>query len=59
MALAPNWEDHDASANPIINYFAGRKQTEIILKKQEYSIAETCKYCKVCQNCKKVNIYRD
>ena len=35
MALAQNWEDHDAKTNPIINYFADRKNTEIVLQKQE------------------------
>ena len=59
MALAPNWEDQDAKTNPIINCFADRDHTEIILKQQEYFIAETCKYCKECQNCKKLNRYRD
>ena len=59
MALAPNGEDHDAKTNPIINCFADRDHTEIILKQQEYFIAETCKYCKECQNCKKLNRYRD
>ena len=59
MALALNWEDHDAKTNPIINCFADRDHTEIILKQQEYLIAETCKYCKECQNCKKLNRYRD
>ena len=59
MALAPNWEDHDAKTNPIINCFADRDHTEIILKQQEYFIAETCKYCKECQNCKKLNRHRD
>ena len=59
MALALNWEDHDEKTNPIINCFADRDHTEIILKQQEYLIAETCKYCKECQNCKKLNRYRD
>ena len=59
MALALNCEDHDAKTNPIINCFADRDHTEIILKQQEYLIAETCKYCKECQNCKKLNRYRD
>ena len=59
MALAPNWEDHDAATNPIINYFAGRHHTEIILKQQEYFMAETCSYCNECKNCTKLKTYRE
>ena len=33
--LAPNWEDHDAKTNPIVNYFADRHHTELILRKIE------------------------
>ena len=36
--LAPNWEDHDLETNPIINYFADRQHTELILKKVENKI---------------------
>ena len=59
MALAPNWEDHDAATNPIINYFADKHHTEIILKQQEYFIAETCSYCNECKNCTKFKSYRE
>ena len=33
--LAPNWEDCDAEKNTIINYFADRQHTELLLKKIE------------------------
>ena len=33
--IAPNWEDLDAKANPIINYFADRQHTEVIIKKNQ------------------------
>ena len=46
MALAPNWENDDAATCTIITYFVDRHHTEIIKKKQEYLIAETCFYCK-------------
>ena len=59
MALAPNWEDLDAARNSIINYFADRHHTEIILKQQGYFIAETCSYCKECKNCTKLKTYRE
>ena len=59
MAPAPNWEDHNAATCIIINYFADRHHTEIILKKQEYFIRETCKYCKECQNYEKLNSYKN
>ena len=39
--LAPNWEDHDLETNPIINYFADRQHTELILKKVENEIKKT------------------
>ena len=58
MALAPNWENHDAATCIIINYFVDRHHTEIILKKQEYLIAETCSYCKECKNCTELKTYR-
>ena len=35
VGLAPNWEDLDAATCIIINYFADRQNTEIILRKQE------------------------
>ena len=39
--LAPNWEDHDLESNPIINYFADREHTQLILKKIENKIKKT------------------
>ena len=36
--LAPNWEDHYIETNPIINYFADRQHTELILRKIEQKI---------------------
>ena len=31
--VASNWEDRDAKTNPIIDYFADRQNTELILRK--------------------------
>ena len=56
--LAPNWEDHNTETNPIINYFADRQHTEIILKKFEMTIIKTCFYCRDCENCTKLSNYR-
>ena len=56
--LAPNWEDYNAETNPIINYFADRQHTEIILKKIEMTIIKTCFYCWDCENCTKLSSYR-
>ena len=36
--LAPNWEDHDLETNLIINHFADRQHTELILAKVENKI---------------------
>ena len=55
--LAPNWQDHDLETNPIINYFADRNHTELILKKIENKIKKQCFYCRECKNCKKFNEY--
>ena len=49
--LAPNREDHDAKTNPIINYFADRQHTELILRKIEKEIEKNCFFCKTCENC--------
>ena len=57
--LKPNWDNHNAKTCPIINYFADRQNTEIILRKQEKIIEETCCYCKKCENCIKLKTYRD
>ena len=59
VGLAPNWEDHDAATCIRINYFTDRQNTEIVLRKQENLIAETCCYCKECKNCTKVKTYRE
>ena len=55
--LAPNWEDHDASTNPIINYFADRPHTgkvlkDIVKKKLTPRVVFTVKYVKTAQNLK-------
>ena len=44
--LAPNWEDHDAEKIPIVNYFADRQHTELLLKKIEKKIIKSCFYSK-------------
>ena len=38
--LRPNWDEHDAATCPIINYFANRKNTALILTKQETQISK-------------------
>ena len=50
--LAPNWEDHDIETNPIINYFADRQNTELILRKieQKTKTASTVKNAKTARN---------
>ena len=57
--LAPNWEQLDAEKNPIINYFADRQHTEIILRKIEKTIELHCFYCMNCEDCKKLNKYKE
>ena len=57
IILAPNWEDHDAEKNLIVNYFADRQHTEFLLKKIEKKIIKTCFYCKNCENCTKLFEY--
>ena len=56
--LAPNWEDHDAETCQIINYFADRQHTELILKKIESKIKINCFYCKICYDCNKLEEHR-
>ena len=56
--LAPNWEDHDLESNPIINYFADREHTQLILKKIENKIKKNCFYCKTCDDCNKLEEHR-
>ena len=36
--LRPNWDEHNAAKCPIINYFADRNNTALILTKQENEI---------------------
>ena len=51
--LAPNWSDHDIETNPIVNYFADRQHTELILRKIEKKIktaAFTAKNVKTATN---------
>ena len=50
--LAPNWEDYDLETCPIINYFADRNHTELVLKKVEEKIKKMCFYCQEYKNCK-------
>ena len=57
--LAPTWEDHDIETNPIINYFADRQHTELILRKIEQKIKMCCFYCHKCENCKKLFRHRE
>ena len=57
--LAPKWEDHDIETNPIINYFADRQHTELILRKIEQKIKTCCFYSHECENCKKKFQYRE
>ena len=56
---APNWEDHDAETNTIVNYFAGRQHTELILRKIFKKIELNCFYCKNCKHCKKLSAYKE
>ena len=42
--IAPNWEDPDLETNPIINYFADKNHTELILKKIEDKIKKCCHF---------------
>ena len=45
--LRPNWDEHNAAKCPIINYFADRNNTALILTKQENEIGNTCYFCNV------------
>ena len=56
--LAPNWEDHNLETNPIVNFFADRRHTELILKKIESKIKKNCFYCKICGDCNKLEEFR-
>ena len=52
--LWPNWDEHDTATCPIINYFADRKNTALILVKQENEIGKNCYFCNLCKNCKRL-----
>ena len=56
--LRPNWDVHDATKCPIINYFADRENTELILLRQEIEIESGCFYCNTCKKCKKLKEYK-
>ena len=55
--LALNWEDHDAEKNLIVNYFADRQHTKLLLEKIEKKIIDSCFYCRNCENCTKLFAY--
>ena len=55
--LRPNLDEHDPAKCPIINYFADRNNTELILLKQENEIEKNCFYCNTCKKCKKLKEY--
>ena len=48
----------DSAKNPIINYFADKQTTELILNKIEMQVNSRYFYCKNCDNCKKLETYR-
>ena len=52
--LTPNWDEHDVATYPIINYFADRNNTALILVKQENEIGKNCYFCNLCKNCKRL-----
>ena len=55
--LRPNWDNHDKNTCLVINYFADREHTELILLRQEIEIENDCYYCKNCEKCKKLKEY--
>ena len=56
--LGPNWDDHDKNTCLIINYLSDRKNTELILLRQEIEIENGCYYCNNCKKCKKLKEYK-
>ena len=52
--LRPNCDEHDAAKCPIINYFADRNNTALILAKQENEIGKKCYFCNTSKNCKRL-----
>ena len=57
--LRPNWDEHDATTCPIINYFADRNNTTLILTKQEDEIGNSGYICNTCKNCKRLKECRN
>ena len=52
--LRPNWDEQDAAKCPIIDYFADRNNTALILAKPENEIEKNCYFCNTCKNCKRL-----
>ena len=52
--LRPNCDEHDAAKCQIMNYFADRKNTALVLAKQENEIGKNCYFCNTCKNCKRL-----
>ena len=52
--LRPNWDEQDAATCQIINYFADRNNTALILVKQENEIGKNCYFCNLCKNCNRL-----
>ena len=57
--LGPNWDEHDAATCLIINYFADRNNTALILVRQGNEIGKNCYFCNICKNCKRLKECRD
>ena len=55
--LRPNWDNHNAETC-CINYFSDRKNTELILLRQEIQVQNECDYCNECEKCDKFTKYR-
>ena len=54
IGLRPNWDEHDAATCPIINYFADRQNTALIITKQEKKKEKSCYFCRMCKNCSRL-----
>ena len=54
IGLRPNWDEHDAATCPIINYFADRQNTALIITKQEKKKEKSCYFCRMCKNCNRL-----
>ena len=55
--LRTNWVDHDKNTCLVMNYFADREHTTLILLRQEIKIDSGCYYCHKCEKCKKLKEY--